>query len=157
MRPAVSSAAWRRRLRDLGEAGVPLVQPGADVVRRVGAALPLVAGQHGTGRRHPGEAGQSEQLPEAHVRNVARVPDLALDQAVELTRTGDVWIFRGASLADRAIRALTNAPVNHVGMAVVLEDLPPLLWHAELGKSLPDAWTGSTSAGSSCTTCATPS
>jgi hypothetical protein len=70
------------------------------------------------------------------------VPDLALDQAVDLTRTGDVWVFRGPSLADRAIRALTNAPVNHVGMAVVLEDLPPLLWHAELGRSLPDAWTG---------------
>ena len=67
---------------------------------------------------------------------------LGLDEAVELTRTGDVWVFRGASLADRAIRALTNAPVNHVGMAVVLEDLPPLLWHAELGRSLPDAWTG---------------
>jgi len=32
--------------------------------------------------------------------------------------------------------------VNHVGMAVVLEDLPPLLWHAELGRSLPDVWTG---------------
>jgi hypothetical protein len=56
--------------------------------------------------------------------------------------TGDVWIFRGASVADRAIRAVTNAPVNHVGMAVVLEDLPPLLWHAELGTSLPDVWTG---------------
>jgi hypothetical protein len=27
-------------------------------------------------------------------------------------------------------------------MAVVLEDLPPLLWHAELGRSLRDAWTG---------------
>src|SRR4051794_41621719 len=27
-------------------------------------------------------------------------------------------------------------------MAVVLDDLPPLLWHAELGRSLPDAWTG---------------
>ena len=27
-------------------------------------------------------------------------------------------------------------------MAVVLEDLPPLLWHAELGRSLPDMWTG---------------
>ena len=40
------------------------------------------------------------------------------------------------------IQTVTNAPVNHVGMAVVLEDLPPLLWHAELGKSLPDAWTG---------------
>ncbi|SEL59633.1 hypothetical protein SAMN04515665_11540 [Blastococcus sp. DSM 46786] len=70
------------------------------------------------------------------------MPDLSLDAAVDLTRTGDVWIFRGPSLADRAIRALTNAPVNHVGMAVVLEDLPPLLWHAELGKSLPDAWSG---------------
>jgi hypothetical protein len=70
------------------------------------------------------------------------VRDLSLDAAVELTRTGDVWVFRGPSLADRAIRALTTAPVNHVGMAVVLEDLPPLLWHAELGKSLPDAWTG---------------
>ena len=68
--------------------------------------------------------------------------DLPLDEAVDLTRTGDVWIFRGASVADRAIRAVTNAPVNHVGMAVVLEDLPPLLWHAELGKSLPDVWTG---------------
>ena len=67
---------------------------------------------------------------------------LPLDPAVELTRTGDVWVFRGDSPADRAIRALTNAPVNHVGMAVVLEDLPPLLWHAELGRSLPDVWTG---------------
>ena len=83
--------------------------------------------------------------------------ELGLDEAVDLTRTGDVWVFRGASIADRAIRALTNAPVNHVGMAVVLEDMPPLLWHAELGRSLPDAWTGSTSAASSCTTSATPS
>lgn len=27
-------------------------------------------------------------------------------------------------------------------MAIVLEDLPPLMWHAELGRSLPDVWTG---------------
>jgi hypothetical protein len=67
---------------------------------------------------------------------------LDLDAAVELTRTGDVWLFRGSTPADRAIRTLTNSPVNHVGMAVVLEDLPPLLWHAELGRSLPDMWTG---------------
>jgi hypothetical protein len=73
---------------------------------------------------------------------VTAVAELSLDEAVDLTRTGDVWIFRGASVADRAIRAVTNAPVNHVGMAVVLEDLPPLMWHAELGRSLPDAWTG---------------
>src|SRR4051794_29115638 len=128
--------------RDVGEAGMPFVQPGADVVRRVGPALPLVADQHDAGRRHAGEAGQSEELPQAHGRNLARrnlhrMAQLALDKAVELTRTGDVWVFRGASFADRAIRAVTNAPVNHVGMAVVLEDMPPLLWHAELGKSLP--------------------
>jgi hypothetical protein len=45
-------------------------------------------------------------------------------------------------LADRTIRAATNSPVNHVGMAVAIDDLPPLLWHAELGRSLPDVWTG---------------
>lgn len=67
---------------------------------------------------------------------------LSLDGAVDLTRTGDLWLFRGRSAADHAIRALTNAPVNHVGMAVVLDDLPPLMWHAELGKGLPDVWTG---------------
>jgi len=67
---------------------------------------------------------------------------LGLDEAVELTRTGDLWLFRGRSPADQAIRAVTNSPVNHVGMAVVLDDLPPLLWHAELGQSLPDVWSG---------------
>lgn len=68
---------------------------------------------------------------------------LSLDEAVELTRTGDLWLFRGTSGADRAIRTLTNAPVNHVGMAVVLDDMPPMMWHAELGKGLLDVWTGS--------------
>ena len=68
---------------------------------------------------------------------------LTLDQAVDLTRTGDLWLFRGTSAADHAIRVLTNAPVNHVGMAVVLDDLPPLMWHAELGKGLVDVWTNS--------------
>ncbi|MGW4212190.1 hypothetical protein ACWEIJ_29630 [Lentzea sp. NPDC004789] len=67
---------------------------------------------------------------------------ISLDEAVELTRTGDVWVFRGRSAADRAIQAMTNSPVNHVGMAIVLDDLPPLMWHAELGKSLKDMWTG---------------
>lgn len=67
---------------------------------------------------------------------------ISLDTAVDATRTGDIWIFRGHSSADRAIQALTNSPVNHVGMAVVLDDLPPLMWHAELGKSLQDMWTG---------------
>jgi hypothetical protein len=67
---------------------------------------------------------------------------LSLDDAVATASTGDIWLFRGRSLADRAIQTVTNAPVNHVGMAVAIDDLPPLMWHAELGRSLPDVWTG---------------
>jgi hypothetical protein len=67
---------------------------------------------------------------------------LALDDAVATASTGDLWLFRGRSLADRAIQTATNSPVNHVGMVVAIDDLPPLLWHAELGRSLPDVWTG---------------
>jgi hypothetical protein len=67
---------------------------------------------------------------------------ITLDEALELARTGDVWLFRGRAVADRAIQVATNSPVNHAGMAVVLDDLPPLMWHAELGRSLPDLWSG---------------
>ena len=67
---------------------------------------------------------------------------ITLDEALEQTRTGDIWLFRGHTLADRAIRVGTNSPVNHVGMSVVIEDLPPLMWHAELGRSLEDLWSG---------------
>ena len=67
---------------------------------------------------------------------------ISLDDAVDLTRTGDVWIFRGRSVPDRAIQLTTNSPVNHVGMALVIDDMPPLMWHAELGRSLPDLWSG---------------
>jgi hypothetical protein len=67
---------------------------------------------------------------------------LELDEAVAEAATGDLWLFRGRALADRAIRAVTNSPVNHVGIVVALDDLPPLLWHAELGRSLPDVWSG---------------
>jgi hypothetical protein len=67
---------------------------------------------------------------------------LALEEAVATASTGDLWLFRGRSLADRAIQTVTNSPVNHVGMVVAIDDLPPLLWHAELGRSLPDVWSG---------------
>jgi hypothetical protein len=67
---------------------------------------------------------------------------ISLDEAVDLTRTGDVWLFRGRKVADRAIQVATNSPVNHVGMSVCIDDLPPLMWHAELGRSLPDVWSG---------------
>src|SRR4029453_8354112 len=70
------------------------------------------------------------------------VADISLDEAMDLTRTGDIWIFRGRSGPDRAIQATTNSPVNHAGMPLVVGALPPLMWHAELGKSLPDMWSG---------------
>lgn len=67
---------------------------------------------------------------------------VSLTTALEETRTGDIWLFRGRSSPDRAIRSMTNAPVNHVGMTVAIDDLPPLIWHAELGDKLQDLWTG---------------
>ena len=73
---------------------------------------------------------------------MAPTATLALDDAVATAATGDIWLFRGRSLADVAIRTVTNSPVNHVGMAVAIDDLPPLLWHAELGRSLEDVWSG---------------
>lgn len=67
---------------------------------------------------------------------------MTLDEALASAATGDVWLFRGPSLADRAIRLATNSPVNHVAMAVALDDLPPMLWHTEMGRALRDLWTG---------------
>ncbi|WP_040797571.1 hypothetical protein [Nocardia higoensis] len=76
-----------------------------------------------------------------------RGKSISLDHALDITRTGDIWLFRGSSAADRVIRMTTNSPVNHVGMSVVLDDMPALIWHAELGHSLTDMWTGSTHRG----------
>jgi hypothetical protein len=70
------------------------------------------------------------------------VPSISRAAAVARAQTGDVWLFRGRSGADRAIRVFTNAPVNHVAMVVTLDDLPPLLWHTELGQSLDSVWSG---------------
>jgi hypothetical protein len=67
---------------------------------------------------------------------------LTLRDAVDAAATGDVWLFRGRSVADRAIRLVTNSPVNHVGVVLAIDDLPPLIWHAELGASMPNVWTG---------------
>ena len=67
---------------------------------------------------------------------------MTLDEAVDTATTGDLWLFRGHTFADKAIRTVTNSPVNHVGMVVAIDDLPPLLWHAEKGRALPDVWTG---------------
>ena len=53
---------------------------------------------------------------------------VSFEEAVDTTRTGDLWMFRGGTVADRLIQTASNAPVNHVGMAVVLDDLPPLMF-----------------------------
>lgn len=100
-------------------------------------------------RGHSDEAGQANDLPPTHDSDcsdrygtAAMDASMSLTEAASTTRTGDVFLFRGKSLADHAIRAVTNSPVNHVGMVLALEDLPPLIWHAELGSSIPDVWTG---------------
>ncbi len=72
---------------------------------------------------------------------------MTLERALAETRTGDVWLFRGDSGPDRAIQTMTNAPVNHVGMTVAIDDLPPLIWHAELGDKLECLWSGGTHRG----------
>ena len=70
------------------------------------------------------------------------VPVITSTEALATANTGDVWLFRGRSGADRAIRVFTNSPVNHVAMVVALDDLPPLLWHTELGQSIESVWSG---------------
>jgi hypothetical protein len=123
-----------------------LVEAVAQLVRRHLGGCATATSDDDAGGGDTRQAGESDELP-AHghrSRRLRTVSDsvLALDEAVATAATGDIWLFRGRSLADRAIQTVTNSPVNHVGMAVAIDDLPPLLWHAELGKSLPDVWSG---------------
>lgn len=71
-----------------------------------------------------------------------RSEPVALASAMDVTSTGDIWLFRGRKANDRFVRAATNSPVNHVAMAVALDDLPPLLWHTESTPSAIDVWSG---------------
>lgn len=122
------------------------MQPLAQLVRIVVPPHTAPACDEDAGRRDTREPGEPDDLP-AWLHQSRRLPGvnpptLTLDDAVDIASTGDIWLFRGRSAADLAIRAVTNSPVNHVGMVVAIDDLPPLLWHAELGRSLPDVWTG---------------
>ena len=123
----------------------PLAEARPHLLGRQLRPLALVTRDDDPGGGHAGQPRDPEHLPQLHRQDSFHAPtaSLTLDEAVDLTRTGDLWLFRGRSAADHAIRVVTNAPVNHVGMAVVLDDLPPLMWHAELGKGLRDVWTGS--------------
>src|SRR4051812_3412269 len=92
----------------------------------------------------PGRRLRSASRAHARVRSLRAVQraSIALDDAVAAASTGDIWLFRRRSFPDLAIRTLTTAPVNHGGMVGAIDAPPPLLWHAELGRSLPDVWTG---------------
>lgn len=98
---------------------------------------------------HSNHARHAKQLRPPHERlRYATMPEtMTLHDAVAEAATGDVWLFRGPSVADRAIRLFTNSPVNHVGVVLAIDDLPPLIWHAELGASMPNIWTGQRSRG----------
>lgn len=133
---AVARAERQRRSYNPDEVRARLHDRLATIEGRAAAeaARPKQHQNHASGAAAGGPVGVARSAGEPEV--------LALEQAIELTRTGDLWLFRGPTAADHAIRAFTNSPVNHVGMAVVLEDLPPLMWHAELGQSVVDVWTG---------------
>lgn len=138
------------------------MQSGPDLVGRVGVSLPLITDYQYSPGCDTDETGHSKPFP--HVAHGVRLftnmqpprlprvlsvdaSTVTLDRALDQTRTGDIWLFRGASGPDRAIQTLTNSPVNHVGMTVAIDDLPPLLWHAELGDKLTDVWTGTSHRG----------
>jgi hypothetical protein len=99
---------------------------------------------------HPGghdahEPGHAQPLPQPHRFVRYRAVDariLPFDDAMATAATGDLWLFRGYSVADRAIQTATNSPVNHVGMVVAIDDLPALMWHASNGRALMDVWSG---------------
>lgn len=115
-----------------------------DLLRGISAAPPLRSHDQYPGGRDTGQPRQTQFLAPAHVSRLRTMAGTSVDfeQALATTRTGDLWLFRGHKSADRAIRITTNSPVNHVGMSVVIDDLPALMWHAEMGRSLPDLWSG---------------
>lgn len=138
---------------------VPLMEAFPDLIGLVGSALTFRPCREDPGGGDPHQAGRADGLeplssPGLHgSKRRSRsgsgwqdrgmtVDTVPLAAAAHRTRTGDLWIFRGRTPADRLIQTLTNSPVNHVGVAVVLDDMPPLMWHAEMGRALTDVWTG---------------
>lgn len=67
---------------------------------------------------------------------------ISLATALDTAATGDIWLYRGDRINNRMMQLTTNSPVNHVAMAVALDDLPPLLFHTESKPSCDDVWTG---------------
>ena len=98
------------------------------------------AGGHDAGQR-----GHAQDLPQPHPPTVRPCHDRPRSRPTRPSTTpapATCGCSVATPIADRAIRVATNSPVNHVAMVVALDDLPPLLWHTELGQTLEDVWTG---------------
>ncbi len=116
---------------------------GPALVGRVSTSPADRARHQGATRDDAGDTGQPDPLP--HVAH----PDKAISaygmgwtwstplDSAERNPHRRPWLFRGRLLTHRAFQTLTNALVNHVGM-MAIDDLPPLIWHAELGDKLLD-------------------
>src|SRR4051812_3040028 len=99
-----------------------LMQPRAKLVRRV-LLLRSPSPRHDyAGYGDAGQPGEADPLPRDPHQSLGygdvMTGAVTLDTALESASTGDLWLFRGKSFADMAIRTFTNAPVNHVGMVV---------------------------------------
>ena len=111
------------------------------------------AGEHHARRGHAGQARESDEPP-AHPDRSHRVirgtngTAQALEEAAATAATSDIWLFPDTSMADPTIPALTNSPANHVGTAVAIDNLPPPLWPADLGRSPAQYRRASATAGS---------
>ena len=114
--PIVRAPAWSR----LGVAGEPChaPQPGGDwgssrrsrSRSRTSSGVSCARCRWSRAMMAPVAATPATPARPTHFHSFTRNPfmTLTLDQAVDLTRTGDLWLFRGNSAADHAIRVLTT-------------------------------------------------
>ena len=160
LRARVSEIATQTMIGSVRGAWGRVVEAGVEARRGVprGVVGPRAGApslhDHCAGRRGTEQPGQAQPLPPAHgpYSTPAWSADaITLDEAASVSRSGDLWLFTGRKLADRAIRLATNSPVNHVAMVLAIDDLPPLLWHAELGRRWSTCGPASRSAAPSCT------
>src|SRR5829696_2625140 len=117
--------------------------PAAPRCHTSGTSAGAARRRHLRPRRRPASPAQGPSRGAcAYSTAVPTEATIPAEEAIADAVTGDVWLFRGRTLADKAIRTFTNAPVNHVAMVIAMDDLPPLLWHTEMGQALEDVWTG---------------
>ena len=58
-------------------------------------------------------------------------PTIRYEDLEPRLRTGDVFLFHGASRRSRIIETVTESEFSHIGMIVRPSGRPPLLWHTD--------------------------